>query len=63
MQDPYTQAAEVGRLHEKMIKTKNMISAAPKPIEAVTGDIPAKNISQFPSLEQRIDEYAKKKRK
>lgn len=61
--DPYAQAAEVGRLHEKMIKTKNVVSNAPKPIEAVTGDIPAKNISQFPPLEQRIEEYAKQKRR
>lgn len=61
--DPYAQAAEVGRLHEKMIKTKNVVSAAPKPIEAVTGDVPAKNIAQFPSLEQRIEEHAKRKRK
>jgi len=61
--DPYAQAAEVGRLHERMVKSKNVISGAPKPIEAVTGDIPAKNVAQFPSLEQRIDEYAKQKRK
>lgn len=61
--DPYSQAAEIGRLHEKMIKSKSIVSSAPKPVEVISGDMPAKNVGQFPSLEDRIDQYAKQKRK
>lgn len=59
--DPYVQAAEIGRLHEKMVKTKNVVSSAPKPIEAMTSDMPAKKMSEYPSLEERIHQYAKQK--
>ena len=41
IQDPYAQAAEVGRLHEKMVKARRTTSQAPKPIEAPRGDVPA----------------------
>lgn len=61
--DPYVQAAEIGRLHEKMVKTKNVVSSAPKPIEAMTSDMPAKKTSEYPSLEERIHQYAKQKRR
>lgn len=61
--DPYLQAAEIGRLHEKMVKTRSAVSNAPKPIENVKGDVPAKAINQQPSLEQRILEHARQKRR
>jgi len=62
IQDPYVQAAEVGRLHERMVKTRATNSQAPKPLEAPKGDMPSKHNYQ-PSLEQRITEHAKAKRK
>lgn len=61
--DPYAQAAEVGRLHERMVKVGRAASAAPKPIEAPKGDLPSKVINPQPSLDQRIFDYAKQKRR
>jgi hypothetical protein len=61
--DPYVQAAEVGRLHERMVKVKGTVSAAPKPIEVVKGDVPNKPLSNDRSLDQRIFDYAKQKRR
>jgi len=63
MTDPYAQAAEVGRLHEKMIKSKNVVSSAPKPLEVVTSDMPSKTFANQPSIDERIHQYAKQKRK
>lgn len=60
--DPYTQAAEVGRLHERMVKERKAVSGTPKPIESPKGDIGQKVINQ-PSIESRIHDYAKQKRK
>jgi hypothetical protein len=60
--DPYAQASEIGRLHEKMIKSKNVVSSAPKPLEAVSGDMPHK-ISNQGSIDERIIQYAKQKRR
>lgn len=60
--DPYAQASEIGRLHEKMVKTRAAVSNAPKPIEPPKGVLPNKAINQ-PSLEDRIHQYAKQKRK
>lgn len=61
--DPYVQAAEIGRLHEKMVKTKNVVSNAPKPLEVVSSDVPAKKTSDYPPLDERIHQYAKQKRR
>ena len=60
--DPATQAVEVGRLHERMVKAGKALSSASKPIEIPKGDLPAKSIS-MPSLEQRIAEHARSKRR
>jgi len=60
--DPYVQAAEVGRLHEKMVKTRNVNSSAARPIEPSKQDVPVKQHNQ-PSLEDRIHQYAKQKRR
>lgn len=60
--DPYTQAAEIGRLHERMVKGSKQTSTTPRPIEAPKGDMSAKHTYQ-PSLEQRILEHARSKRK
>lgn len=59
--DPYAQAAAVGRLHERMIKSKT-ITNAPRPLDVPKGDMPAK-VNNSPSIESRINEYAKSKRK
>ena len=58
--DPYVQASEVGRLHERMVKERKMISSAAKPLETPKGDVPAKQYNQ-PSLESRIASYGQKK--
>lgn len=60
--DPYAQAAEVGRLHERMVKERNKISKAAPPLETPKSDITHKKASNV-SLEQRIDAYAKQKRR
>ena len=57
------QAAEVGRLHEKMVKHRNVTSGAPKPIEGVKGDLPNKPLNPDRSIDQRIFDYAKQKRR
>jgi hypothetical protein len=61
--DPYAQASEIGRLHEKMLKSKNVISSAPKPLEAIASDMPAKTFANQPSIDERILQHAKQKRK
>jgi hypothetical protein len=61
--DGAAQAMEMGRLHERMVKNRGMISGAPKPIEAPRGDLPQKAINPQPSLDQRINDYAKQKRR
>jgi hypothetical protein len=61
--DPYAQAAEIGRLHEKMIKSKNVISGSHKPLEAVSSDMPSKTFANQPSIDERIHQYAKQKRR
>jgi hypothetical protein len=60
--DQYQQAAEIGRLHERMVKTRVAHSAAAKPLEAPKGDMSSKVVVQK-SLEQRITEYAQQKRR
>lgn len=60
--DPYAQAAEVGKLHEKMVKAGRVLSGAPKPIDTPKTSLPNK-VNQQPSLESRIDAYAKQKRR
>jgi len=61
--DPYVQAAEIGRLHERMVKERKMTSNAPKPIEAPKGDIVQKNVGNHPSIDERINAYGRQKRK
>lgn len=60
--DPYAQASEIGRLHERMIKERKSASNSPRPLETPKGDLPAKS-NNMPSLEDRIHQYAKSKRK
>jgi hypothetical protein len=59
--DPYTQAAEVGRLHERMVKTRNAATKAAKPLEAVKGDVPVNRTSDRPNLDALIKQHEKTK--
>lgn len=61
--DNFVQAAEIGRLHEKMVKQRTGVSLTPKPIDAPKSDIPNKQINPDRSLDQRIHDYGKQKRR
>ena len=61
MPDAYAQASEIGRLHEKMVKTHNAISKAPKPLETLKGDLPNKG-SDKPNIDYLIQKHAQEKR-
>jgi len=60
LSDGRTQAMEIGRLHERMIKERRQVSAAPKPVAAVKGDMPVKQ-HEHPSIDYRIQQHAKQK--
>ena len=60
--DPYAQAAEVGRLHERMVKDHRNVTKAAKPLDTPKGDLPAKTYNP-PSIDQRIQSYGQSKRK
>jgi hypothetical protein len=60
IKDSYIQASEVGRLHEKMVRSASSVSKAPKPIDVPKGDMAPKSLAQ-PSLEERIHSYGKQK--
>lgn len=62
IKDPYIVAAEIGRLHEKMVKAKNAVTKAAAPLQAPKGDVPTRK-ANFGSIESRIDQHAKSKRK
>jgi len=62
LDDPFVRAAEVGRLHERMVKERKASISNSKPLAPPKGDLPNKAINQ-PSLEDRISQYAKQKRK
>ena len=59
--DPYVQAAEVGRLHERMVKARNAVSKAAKPVEAVKGDVPISRTSDRPSIDRLIEQHGRQK--
>lgn len=71
IEDPYIQAAEMGKLHERMIKDRKIASSAPKPIDPPKGDLGLKNSTEIPTnyasseyqryITQRLNEYAKQK--
>lgn len=58
--DPYVQASEVGRLHERMVKERKVISAASKPLEAPKSDSVVKRSNEI-GIDQRIMQHAKQK--
>jgi hypothetical protein len=61
IQDPYIQASEVGRLHERMVKERRSVSSAGKPLEAPKSDMPHQRGMNSLSLEDRIAQHAKSK--
>lgn len=58
--DPYQQAAEVGRLHERMVKSRNTNSKAAKPLETPKADIPAQTANR-PSIDHLIEKHGRDK--
>lgn len=61
--DPYMQATEVGRLHEKMVKARAASSKAGKPLEAPKSDVPSSPVANRPSLDTLIHLHAQQKQK
>jgi len=61
IQDSYAQASEIGRLHERMVKSRNAVSNAPKPLETPKGDLPNKG-SEKPNIDYLIQKHAQEKR-
>lgn len=59
--DPFQQGAEIGKLEERMKKVRAAPSA-PKPISRVSSDMGVKQ-EVHKSIEQRINEHAKSKRR
>lgn len=59
--DAYTQAVEVGRLHEKMVKNTRIASNAPAPIAQAKSDIAAKRQDEKPNIDYLIAQHAKQK--
>lgn len=57
--DPLSQAIELGRLEERMRKIKSGSSSAPRPIAAVTGDAVSKSVGKL-SIDERIRNDAEK---
>lgn len=58
--DPAVRMMEIGRLDAQMRKEYAKVSNAPRPLQTVKGDMPVKQ-HEMPSLEQRIQQYAKQK--
>ncbi len=58
--DPIAVTAEIGRLHERMVKEKKALSSAPKPVEAPKGDMPNRGTDR-PPIDQLIYLHAKHK--
>jgi hypothetical protein len=52
--DPYAQAAEIGRLHEKMVKQQQAASKAPRPLEPPKGDVTQSRKGEKPNIDQLI---------
>jgi hypothetical protein len=60
LNDPYQQAAEIGRLEEKMRKARNSVSSAAKPLQNPKGDMPSKG-REGRSIDDLIRLHAKQK--
>ena len=59
IQDPYVQVAEMGKLEERIRKSKTTTNAA-KPVSKFSGDASSKDTSRG-SIEDRIAQHAKRK--
>lgn len=60
IKDPYYQAAEIGRLEERMRKNHANASNAPRPIQPSQGDMGDKGNTR-PNLDARIHQYGRNK--
>jgi hypothetical protein len=63
IEDPYAQASEVGRLHERMLKERKQASNTSRPLEIPKGDMPQKTAPNSISIDERINNYGRQKRK
>ena len=61
IRDPYTAAAEVGRLHERMVKAKNATSKAGKPLDTPKSDMAVAKDTDRPSIDNLIRQHEKQK--
>jgi len=61
LRDPFQQAAEIGRLEEKMKKARN-ISKTARPLEPTKGDMSSR-VAPKQSIEDKINKYARNKLK
>jgi len=59
--DPHVQAAEVGRLHERMVKERKAATSAPKPIESPKSDLTGKPQPTSANIDHRIQQHANQK--
>ncbi len=60
IKDPYYQAAEVGRLEERMKKVHAAASSSPRPLQPSQGDVTDKG-NQRPNIDARIHQYGHNK--
>lgn len=58
--DPYVQAAEVGRLHERMVKERKAATSTNRPLDTPKGDMPAKANTGL-TLDQKLRLHEKQK--
>lgn len=61
--DPYAQAIELGRLEERMRKSRNTTSQAPKPIAAPKGDVSEKAEKRTWSIDDKLVQTEQQMRK
>jgi hypothetical protein len=61
LSDPVLQAAEIGRLHERMVKTRAGATAAPRPLEPAKGDVTPRPVNERPNIDTLILQHAKQK--
>ena len=59
--DAYAQALEIGKLDERMRKTRSAHSSAPPPVKHATGDVTTGKVATKSNIDARIHSYAKRK--
>lgn len=62
MTDPISQVVELGRLEERMRKSRNAVSQAPRPIDIIKGDVPDK-VERKWSIDDKLHQAEAENRK